>query len=317
MKCEEDKSGDGEPKGASGGDAEPRGATGGFSFEAPKFSGVNAGSGAFKRFLDDLGTFFVYHKFNDELKLRFLPLCLTAVARDDFEALPAGERATYSAAVEALSQFFDRSSTLDAHSRLRELRFDPASDLNTFIVQFKKLVKNAFPGISSDQVLFHSFLSTLPPSYQQQIIAAGLSTFDQATEKVRNLIQSERVPTAVRQVSASQGEESVLGQILRRLEQLESRASRSDGRAPVARGRGADRGRGWSGRDRPPDVGGGDRRSCFACGSLTNFRRYCPHRQSRCYACGELGHLSRMCARGNEQGVTVTQSANQCPPKPH
>ena len=222
--------------------------------------------------------------------------------------------------MDGLKQFFDRSSTLEAHSKLRELRFDPASDLNTFIVRLKKLVKLAFPGISSDQVLFHSFLSTIPPRYQQQLVAAGVSTFDEAAEKVRNIIQSERIPTAVRQVTAGQGqgqgEGSVLEQILLRLEQLESRVSCSDGWAPVARGRGADRGRGRSGPDRRPETGGGDQRSCFACGSLSHLRRTCPHRQSRCYTCGEMGHLSRVCSRGNERGITVTQSANQCPPNP-
>ena len=290
---------------------ELRGAVGGFSFEAPKFSGVDARAGSFRRFLADLDTFFVFHNFSDELKLRFLPLCLTAVARDAFEALPSDGRVTYGTAVEGLCQFFDRSSTLEAHSRLRELRFDPASPLNTFVVQFKQLVRAAFPGISSDQVLFHSFLSTLPPRFQQQIVAAGVATFDEAVEKVRNLIQSERIPvTAVRQVSAGQVNESVLEQILSRLEQLENRLSGAEGRAPAARGRGG------SARDRPHAQGGGvaDGRACFGCGSVSHLRRTCPHRRSRCYTCGEVGHLSRVCTRGNEPGVTVTQSADRCPP---
>ena len=192
-----------------------------------------------------MDTFFVFHRFNDELKLRFLPLCLTAVARDAFEALSSGERATYSAAVAGLRRFVDRSSTLEAQSRLRKLKFDPTSSLNTFVVQFKQLGKEAFPGISSDQVLFHSFVLTLPPRYQQQIVAAGVPAFDEAVEKVRNLIQSERIPTAVRQVTTGQVDGSVLEQILSRLESLESRVLCSDGRAPVAQGRGADRDRHW------------------------------------------------------------------------
>ena len=302
------------PEGSAAAGCGPRGAVGGFSVDAPRFSGVGGRSGAFRRFLDDLDTFFVINGFNDELKLRFLPLCLTAVARDAFEALPPDERATYRTAVAGLCQFFDRSSTLEAHSRLRELKFDTSSPLSTFVVQFKQLARDAFPGISSDQVLFHSFLSTLPPRYQQQIVAAGVSTFDGAVEKVRNLTQSERIPTAVRQVSSVPTDNSLLEQILTRLEQLENRVRRSDDRTPVARGRGANRGRGWSGRDGRPDPSEGDRRCCFACGSLSHLRRACPHRQSRCYRCGEMGHLSRMCPRGNEPGATVTQSANQCPP---
>ena len=296
-------------KGKGSGD-EPRGAVGGFSMEAPKFSGI----GSLNRFLSDLDTFYTFHNFDDDFKLRFLPLCLTSVARDAFEALSQEERGTYSAAVTGLRRFFDRSSTLEAHSRLRELKFDPASPLDTFVVQFKQLARDAFPGISSDQVLFHSFLSTLPARYQQQLVAAGVSTFDEAVDKVRNLIQSERIPTAVRQVSTGGTDRSVLEQILSRLEQLESQVRSSvDGRGLAARGSGSGGVRGVPGRGRRPD-GGGTGRSCFACGSLSHIRRTCPHRQSRCYGCGELGHLSRVCPQGNELGFTVPQSANQCTP---
>ena len=56
-----------------------RGATG-FSMKAPDFSG----EGSFSRFSTDLDTFFTLHDFDDQLKLRFLPLCLTGVARDAF-----------------------------------------------------------------------------------------------------------------------------------------------------------------------------------------------------------------------------------------
>ena len=68
--------GDGGTKKAEGGKSgEQRGAVGGFSFEAPRFSGIDARDGSFGRFLKDLDTFFVFHKFDDDLKLRFLPLC--------------------------------------------------------------------------------------------------------------------------------------------------------------------------------------------------------------------------------------------------
>lgn len=307
----------GTKKSQGGKGVEQHGAVGGFSFEAPKFSGVDARDGSFGRFLKDLDTFFVFHKFNDDLKLRFLPLCLTSVARDAFEALPPAERATYKTAEAGLRRLFDQSSSLEAHSRLRELRFDPNTSLNTFVVEFKQLARAAFPGITSEEVFFHSFLMTLPHGYQQQIVASGISTFDGAVEKVRNLIQSERIPTAVRQVTSDQIDRSILEQILRRLEQLESRARVSDDRASVAGGRGADRGRGRAGRSGRPeaDPGEGGRRSCFACGSLTHLRRTCPHRRSRCFACGELGHISRVCTRGNGPGHAVV-SANPCPRKP-
>ena len=106
---------------------------------------------------------------------------------------------------------------------------------------------------------------TLPHGYQQQIVASGISTFDEAVEKVRNLIQSERISTTVNQASSYQVDCSILEQILHRLEQLKSRARVSDGRASVTGGRGAGRGRGRPGRGGPPEAGpgGGDRRSCL------------------------------------------------------
>ena len=103
--------------------------------------------GSFSRFLADLNTFYTYHSFDDDLKLRFLPLCLTSVARDAFEALPREESETYEGAVAGLKRSFDQSSTLEAHGRLRELKFDPATPLNTFVIKFRQLAKEAFPGI--------------------------------------------------------------------------------------------------------------------------------------------------------------------------
>ena len=68
---------DGAAGGAEGGAASDA-VTGGFSMKAPDFAGV----GSFVRFSSDLDTFYAIHNFNDDLKLRFLPLCLSGVARD-------------------------------------------------------------------------------------------------------------------------------------------------------------------------------------------------------------------------------------------
>ena len=118
----------------------------GFSMKAPDFSG----EGSFSRFSADLDTFYTLHAFNDDLKLRFLPLCLTGVARDAFEALPADSRSTFKKAIQGLSESFGRPCALDAHARLRNLQFESSMPLDAFVIRFKQLMSEAFPGQLSD-----------------------------------------------------------------------------------------------------------------------------------------------------------------------
>ena len=236
-----------------------RGAGGTFSMEAPKFAGTEGGS-KFDRFSADLDTFYTFHNFDDDLKLRFLPLCLTGYARDAYEALPREEKDTYSRAVAALRRSFVKPCALDAHSRLQQLKFDPTTSLDHFVIHLRKLVAEAFPGGDCDQVRFHSFLTAMPREYQQQIVAAGIATFNEAVEKVGNLIRSERVQAPVRQVSWT-SEDSVLEKVLQRLEQLELQVARAA--SPVRREDGTTReapSRGRPGRDRlDSDQSGRDR----------------------------------------------------------
>lgn len=304
-----------EPNEAGSGDVR-RGAVGGFSFEAPKFSGVGSGFG---RFSADLDTFFTFHNFSDELKLRFLPLCLTGYARDAFEALSRDERDTFSRAIAALRRSFVKPCALDAHSRLQQLKFDPSTPLDPFVIRLRTLVAEAFPGSVCDQVLFHSFLTALPREYQQQVLAAGIQSFTEAVEKVGHIMRSERVQAPVRQVSQA-GENAVLERVLQRLEQLElqvARAAPAVAREPGRARDGPRRGRPERGRpDRDGDRPGRGSRACFACGSELHLRAACPHRRARCYTCGEDGHISRVCNRGNGAGDPVRQSAGQGPQRP-
>lgn len=304
-----------EAGGVGSGDV-PRGVMGSFTMEAPKFSGEGSG---FDRFLADLDTFYTFHNFNDDLKLRFLPLCLTGYARDAFEAISRDERDTYSRAVSALRRSFVKPCALDAHSRLQQLKFDPSTPLDPFVIELRKLVAQAFPGSVCDPVLFHSFLTALPRDYQQQVIAAGIETFTEAVEKVGHILRSERVQAPVRQVRQT-GERSVLEQVLQRLEQLELQVARAA--PPAAREPGRTRDGARRGRTERGPPGGrrsdGDRpgqgsRACFACGSEMHLRAACPHRRSRCYKCGRDGHISRVCDQENGAGDTVSRSAPQCP----
>ena len=287
--------------------------------KAPDFAGV----GSFVRFSSDLDTFYAIHNFNDDLKLRFLPLCLSGVARDAFEALPAGSRSTYKQAIEGMSKSFGTPNALDAHAKLRNLQYDSSVSLDAFVIHFKHLMNQAFLGQLSDQMLFHAFLPTLPSRYQEHIIAQGISGFEEAVRRVQNLIHSERFQKPVRQVSAPDPDR--LEQLLQRVEAIEHRLSSAErsrsggaggaaaGAAPVARRGGAGGGvaagarRGGAGGVTADAASGGRRgsgapaRSCYCCGSTGHYRAACPVRDSYCTRCGRRGHTVDVCwHRGNE-----------------
>ena len=149
------------------------GATGRFSgpfgglsvASAPKFSG----EGKFVRFLTDLEAFFAFDpSLSDEQRLRLLPLCLTGVARDAYDSLTDSQRTTFKDAVDGLKEFFHRPNSVDAHSQLRSLKFEPQKlqSLDVFLIKFRKLVHEAFPDNASDVVLFNCFLDAVPERYK-------------------------------------------------------------------------------------------------------------------------------------------------------
>ena len=132
--------------------------SGNFSVAEPRYAGV----GSFQRFSSDLDAFCALNGFNDDQKLRFLPLCLSGVARDAFESIPPESRQTFGQTVAALQGLFHKPSALDAHGKLRNLRYDPQQPLGNFVIHLRRPISEAFPGNTSDVVLFNSFLSALP-----------------------------------------------------------------------------------------------------------------------------------------------------------
>ena len=103
------------------------------------------------------------------------------MARDAFEALSEECRSSYSRAIAGLSNCFVKPCALDAHAKLRNLCFDSSMSLDSFIIEFKHLMTVTFHGPIKNQVLFHSFLPTLPVKYQEHILSLGLVDFNEVS----------------------------------------------------------------------------------------------------------------------------------------
>ena len=294
MKNESDRgAGDGSGEGAS----KP---LGGLTITSPRFSG----EGSFSRFLSDFDSFSSLHRWDDDTRIKFLPLCLSGVARDAFESLPSDHRASFQLAVAGLSALFAKPNALDAHAKLRQLRFDPRESLDVFVIKFRKLVQDAFPGSDDDMLRLNCFLATLPESYQIDVVSNGIDSFSAAVERVRNMMRGESLRShPVRLVADEQP--SVLQQILTRLEQLEL-SMKAPNRAPVSEStvveQPAASRSGPYGRDRST------RRACFVCGVPGHVANSCRLRDRACYNCGQQGHLARVCRAvrpGNGEGDTA------------
>ena len=271
---------------------------GGITMASPKFSG----EGKFSRFLSDFEGFSSLHDWNDETRLTFLPLCLSGVARDAYESLTAEQRKSYKQTKDGLSALFEKPSALDAHAKLRQLRFDSHEPLDVFVIKFRKLVQDAFPGSDNDMLRLNCFLAALPESYQIDVVSNGIDSFPAAVERVRSMMRGESLRShPVRQVADDQP--SVLQQILTRLEQLERRVSAPNPAgvpvsAEAAQPSGAPRFGPTDGRHRGPP------RACFVCGSLGHLAASCRLRNRTCYSCGQVGHLARLCRTDRPENGT-------------
>lgn len=241
----------------------------------PSFSG----SGSIGRFIADFKTFAVFHSWEPARQAAVLPLCLSGIARDAYDALPEKVRADVSAALAGLRDAFPSGGLVEAQVQLRGLTYNPTSDLDAFVVQLRGLVGRAFPGAATESLLFNYFLQSLPASHQRELISDGIQTFDRAVEKVRNLSCAARLVQAassVRQVSS----DSVVDDLRRKVQDLESRLDQLKGQ-PAAAGR--------------------TQLTCFCCGMPGHRRSHCVKRHLPCHTCGRVGHLARVCRQGNAE----------------
>ena len=255
-----------------------------FPLSPPLFNGHD---GSFTRFKTDFNIFAQLNAWSDQEKLLYLPLCLTGLARDAYEALDVSQRVSYSATIEALSHSFTPIGVVEAHARLQALKFDPAESLEPFLIRFKAAVRAAFPSDNSDHLLFTYFLSSLPLNYRAEVISAGCDSFHQAVSKTKCLLAARRATTTavaepsvigVRRID----DQGSLEQLLSRIEALEAKLDQVSSLPQ-------------------PASAGGTSGPCFACGRSGHIRSACRYSRATCHGCGKTGHIKPACRSKNAQ----------------
>lgn len=158
-----------------------------------------SGTGKITRFIDDFKTFSVLQGWGDDKQIALLPLCLSGIARDAYDAVSEKHRKDISATFEHLKAAFPIDSTVEAQVQLRSLKFQPGSNLDAFVVKLGGLVNRAFPKTDRNGLLFNYFLQSLPAAFQQALISDGIQTFDAAVDKVRNMSCAARIVESTNQ----------------------------------------------------------------------------------------------------------------------
>ena len=263
----------------------------------PKFDG----EGSLNRFVEDFSIYASLQGWDDERKRTIVPLCLTGIARDAYDAIPESGRGTFNDVVAGLRKSFGAPSSLEKHLTLQNLKYDPKEPLDTFVIKLKKQVSGAFPGQALDGILLNHFLTALPTEYRSAVIAAGVSSFEDAVQKVRNVKSASAAAgcdnvAPVHQLDRSDSD--LIQQLQRRISELESRlAASSPGTSAGTVAPAPEPRSGHSRSGCPPQS---DRRVvsprvCWACGESGHFIRVCPQRNSVCSGCGKRGHQQSMC----------------------
>ena len=200
-------------------------------FALPRYDGT----GPFNRFVDNIKIYGALQGWDDAKIRAVLPLCLTGIARDAFDAIPKEKCVTLDTTVTELKKNFVDPSTLEKHLMLHNLSYNPSESLDQFVVQLKKKVSRAFPGQIQDSLLLNHFISALNPEFRSAVVAAGCETFEQAVSKVRNLKSAANagsVVTPVRAVSTADRQSvppDVVPQLLARIGELESQLAACSG----------------------------------------------------------------------------------------
>lgn len=264
-----------------------------FSIAPPLYNGRD---GTFARFKSDFDIFAQINSWTEQNKLLYLPLCLTGLARDAFEALDASQKLSFASAVDALRHSFAPVGVVEAHARLQTLKFDCSGSLDAFLIHFKAAVRAAFPGDSSDPLLFTYFLACLPPDFRSGVIAAGCDSFQQAVSKTKCLLAARRVSVSCPDAESSGAgvrrvdEQGTLSQLLSRLETLEAKVDQVI-------------------RSPRPSADQSSSGPCFACGKNGHIRSSCRYSNATCHACGKKGHIRPACRSKNAESGGSPESS--------
>ena len=260
----------------------------------PRFDG----QGSLRRFLDDFERYGKLRKWSDEQMLNVLPLSLAGIARDAFDSLSADQTLSFQGAAVGLKDVFVTKTVAEQHLTLRDLKFSPGESLDAFIIRFRKLMSLAFPTLADvGPLMFSHFLATLPAELHAAVIADGISSFDGAVSKVRNLIASQTYltqtrPSVVRRLDS--GDE--LARLAGRVADLEAAV-----RSAVPQSR--------TGTSRNPGRReGAGPRVCFCCGGRGHVRDRCRLRERTCFRCHSVGHLAVMCPQSSQSQGNATRS---------
>lgn len=268
----------------------------------PKFNG----EGSLSRFVEDFSIYASLQGWDDARKRMIVPLCLTGIARDAYDAIPEGHRESFDDVVSGLRKCFGAPSSLERHLMLQKLVYDPNEPLDSFVIRFRKQIGGAFPGQVSDAILLNHFLSAMPASYRSAIIESGISNFDDAVRKVRNIRSAATTVGADRGAPVRQldrADADLLQQLQRRIGELESQLAATSLRASAGTAASAPSPRSGPARSghRTPSDRRTDFRACWACGESGHMKRDCPNRNDVCAGCGKRGHRQSMCReRGQE-----------------
>lgn len=270
----------------------------------PRFSGVGQ---SISSFIADLKVFAASQtpKWENEKIVAFLPLCLDGAAKVAFGSLTTEQKASLATIESGLKTFFVPLTPVAQQIKLSQTKFDPSVvSFDLFLVSLCHNVQQAFPDQQSPSkdLLFNYLLQALPARFCHALVSSGISDYDSAVSRVRNLLAAEALPSQTvaavhpspasavpRDHQSQPTTDDVLKQILDRLTRLETEA-RSRPAAPRRGGRFT-----------------GDNRRCYACNATGHLRADCRHRNAVCRNCNRQGHIPAACQspfQGNETGGT-------------
>ena len=263
-----------------------------------KFTGedTHTDEGCFERWIEQFEDRAKMASWSDEQRLFQLKAHLEKTAEHAVRMLPASEKATYKAVVEALERRFH---SLDIEE-LRGLEFhqlmQDTQSVEDVGIQLQRLARKAFPKSGArefDRMLKGRFYQALLPKWQRKLGAPKPSeSFDDLYARARAQERHDQ------QINARQPGEKASKQEGSQKKHTES-ASGSKTHAPRPASKGTN-------KPKPRT------RGCFNCGDLNHYERNCPKARGATEASGKSSKVSTLTV----EVVTDTGEGDTPPPEP-